>query len=259
MKKKYMAIIWSITILCIIIGIVIHVGGFLGRLGSRVFDGKLFSFGGSEQTTEISSTEQYSGIKELEPDCDLANVTITGGDSLDISYTGSKDLQPIIKNNGSKLQISQPKNNKTRLNSLKNTENTINITVPTDGSLTSIDAEIDLGNLEITDIVCDALDVNMNLGNAQINGSRAGRIDAENDMGNIEVHDTEFDSIRMDCDMGNITLDGIGDISVYDISTDCSLGSVSVNGDSVSGKYRSNGGDKTITLTAAMGNIEIYE
>lgn len=257
MKKSFMPILWGITIICIIVGATIHVGGFFGRLGSELLGISVFSAG--KDVTPVSSSEQYTGIQALDMELDLANVIIRQGDELDISYEGAKELAPVIKTSGEKLIITQTKSNKVKLNSLKQADNSITITVPSDGKMTDISVDIDLGNLEISDVSCDKLDLDMSLGSVQLKAVTASEIRVQNDMGNIEAHEPIFEKMDMDCDMGNITLSGIGDMNDYRIEADCSLGSVSINGDSVSNKYSAGKGDKTITLKADMGNVEIFE
>lgn len=259
MKNKYeVAKIIIIVFLCVATGASIgygichHVFGMFGGKGS--LSGPL-----SQPTTDtIQVSHEYQGIKV---DLDMAQLTIVKGDTPGINYNLPAELVPDVNVEDGILHIENKKNQSFNLKSFIDNYN-LEIVVPKDAQLETIEVNVDLGDIRINEIDCRKLTVNadcgniivkdintdiiavnadlgnvqaekvsfgetnisVDAGNIQVNGCKAQTIEAGANMGNVEFRDMVFTSGKFNADMGDIVV--CGDYDAIDAK--CSLGAVNL-------------------------------
>ena len=258
--KYFMPVLGLVTIICIVVGTYIHVGGAFGG-AFNIFDKPIISLGSGSDSpsgeSDSSFSKSYENVDKLDIDMDFGNVNIIEGNELNVNFEGHRDLAPEVNVEDGKLKIRQNKKVKVNGLDLKKYKSELTVTIPSSANLKKVIAELDMGDLEISGFSCKELSADMSMGNLQISGVSADRIDVDNDMGDFEIRDSEFDKLDGNCDMGNISVKVRGSVDDYGISARCDLGRVSVDGDEEGNNF-STKGDKKITLKVAMGNIDVF-
>lgn len=254
-SKKYMLILWTITLVVIVCGLAYNIGGFGMHLVSK---------SSAEYTDYDFSKEKFSSI---EVDVDATDLDISYGDTYMVSSNIPEKYQPVIKVNEGKLKI-QNKKFKQNFNSIKSLEDECNIEiiVPKGTKLDNVEIDVDAGDIDIKDIEGKKLEISADAGDidvANINfevttisadagsitaeDSNIGKLTIEADLGGIDIKNTDFTYGKLAADMGDITIDGsfeeldaYCDLGSIDITTpdpdrdkmnlDISLGSITVNG-----------------------------
>ena len=127
--KKYMLVLWLITLVVIICGLAYNLGGFGFHYLSATNVGEYEDFD--------YSGEEFSSI---EVNVDAADLDIRYGDTYMVSTNIPKKYQPVINVKDGKLEIQQKKLNHS-INSFKSLkeECSIEITIPTGTKLEDVD------------------------------------------------------------------------------------------------------------------------
>ena len=254
--KKYMLVLWSITLVVILCGLAYNLGGFGFHYLSATNVGEYEDF-------------DYSGdeFSSIEVNVDAADLDIRYGDTYMVSTNIPKKYQPVINVKDGKLEIQQKKLNHP-INSFKSLkeECSIEITIPTGTKLEDVDIVVDAGDIDIEtvkgksiSISADAGDIDLknvefesttvdaDAGDIEAKDSKLGKLKIEADLGDIDADKTDFDYGKITADMGDISIDGafnrleaecdLGNINIttpnpdYDnMDLDVSLGSITVNG-----------------------------
>lgn len=251
--KRFITVLGIVTIICVIIGTYIHIGGFFMN-GLKLFDNPIFSFGPKEQ--QVSFNEDYEDVEKLDINMAIGDVVIKQGSSFNVDFKGHEDLKPEVTLKDGKLSVKQKKNVKIKSVNLGNYKSDLTVTVPSGVKLTDLEADLDMGDLNISDVSCKKLDADLAMGNLEIKNVEAEKIFADNDMGDCKIYDSEFEDLTADCDMGNVKVKLTDSVDNYGISAKCDMGNVSIDGDKEGNNYSSRG-DKNITLKVAMGNIDV--
>ena len=253
--KYFMPVLGLVTIVCIIAGTYMHVGG-----GLSFFDKPIISLGsGSDKSSEgkdISFSESYQNVDKLDINMAFGDVTIIEGSDLNVNFEGHSDLTPEVKVEDGKLYIRQTKKVKVKGIDLSKYKSQLTVTVPSSDKFERVEADLDMGNLKISGLTCKKLEVDMSMGDLDIADTAADTIEADNDMGACKIRGCKFDKLKANCDMGDIQVSVDGDVDDYAITAKCDLGRVNIDGDDKGDKY-SVKGDKEITLNVAMGNIDV--
>ncbi len=121
MKKIYIFVLSAVTVFCVILGTLVHVGGWL--------DLGFFPFGGDSGSSKEYSEEQ-PGFRSLDIDAAVMSVTIQKGDRYHISYKASENLIPKMELKGETLVVTQPSTRKFWKNILGNKKCEMTITIP---------------------------------------------------------------------------------------------------------------------------------
>ena len=253
-RRKYLTFLHFITVVCIMIGLVIHVGGWIGRdIWSSMF-GR--SFVNESKTTSGSSTP--GAFTEINADLAIGDITIKTGSDYDVSYDNyPEDLAPVIKYDNGTLKITQ-KNKRTgwsiNPNFAKSGE--IVVTVPADAKL-SLDMDLSMGAFEAKDVTFDEVDLNASMGSVEFNNCTSYKLDINASMGSITVNggsfnsaaidanmgsidiDADFNDLKADCDMGSIDIRTSKDVSELRLALDTEMGSITINGSDYGRSYKS--------------------
>lgn len=230
--SKIIIIVLSIvTVLAIIGGVYIHVL----RDNTIVWD----------SSDSVTTTVEPEGeLKDLSIITDYANLTISRGSKLSVSYSLPQKLVPKVELSNGKLTIESPKNtvNVLSLGGKKNYY--ISLTIPESTELGQVNIGLDAGNVNIDGLIGEkvvmeldagnmnlnnssakTLEVELDAGNLELTGCTIHRIAAELDAGNIEAKDCTIEEGSCETDLGNIDLSG----EIGSVTTKTSLGKTSIN------------------------------
>lgn len=124
-----------------------------------------------------------------------------------------------------------------------------------------LEIAIGAGKLTIGDLVADDLLIELAAGECIIENMdlKNGKTDVS--MGNIMLAGIITGDMEVDCAMGNVTLMIDGDEEDFNYEIDCALGNVNVVNSGmaviVGENYQNNHANKTLTISCAMGNVEV--
>lgn len=251
MKKIYIFVLSAVTVFCVILGTLVHVGGWL--------DLGIFSFSGASGSKEYS--EDQPGFGSLEIDADVMSVTIQKGESYHISYKASENLIPKMERRGETLVVTQPSTRKFWKNIFGNQKCEMTITIPEGQVLSSAKFDFDVGNLIVSDLSAEQTKISSDVGNVEMTSCRGNRLEAESDVGNIEIRSSEFKDTQIDTDVGNVYFSAAGSFSEYDVSLATDIGKVTVDGNKCKRNFSQTASDasggRRLTVETDTGNIEI--
>ena len=222
--------------------------------GGNLFGSSIFSFGSKGK--QVTFNEDYSGVEKLDINMAVGDVVIEQGSTFNVDFKGHEDLLPEVTLKDNKLSIKQKKDIKLRPTNLNNLKSNLTVTVPSSVTLKELEADLDMGDLDISEVACGKLKADLSMGNLEINDVEAEKIEADNDMGDCKIYNAKFDDLTADCDMGNLKLKLTDSSDNYGIHAKCDMGNVTIDGDDEGNNYSSSG-DKTISLKVAMGNIDV--
>lgn len=247
-KKIYLGIIYSVTAVCMVVGIIINVLSISSK-GYTIF-------GRSRNT--VTYDEELSSFNTLDIDMSFGNIYIKKGTSFHVSYTGNKNYIPEYSISGNKLTIEQKNIRHSLINiGFSNTKSELTITIPSDITLESLGLDIDAGNVSIADIKSSIIDADIDMGNLDISGCEFDTYKGGVNMGNAKISQCSFNNISLSVDMGNATIKPVtSDKYGYNLTTD--LGNITVFGAGSKHNYSNNTtSDNMITINVDMGNIDI--
>lgn len=255
--KKYQIILWSVTLLIVLIALFYHFFNFSYNV---------FGFFGGERTAALESMEDetFNGnLEEIYVDMDAADLDIYYANEFRVSHNYPPKYEPKITFDDGKLSIIQSMK-KAHLNDLGDYKveiaiptgtklETLNVSVDAgDIDIDDIDGEdfvvsVDAGDIDVKDVEFDSTDISADAGSIKVKDSKLGGLNVSADLGSIDLKDIEFtkgnleaccgdiqlegkfDKVKAVCDLGDIQIEAPS-VDVNNIETECSLGNVKVNG-----------------------------
>lgn len=176
-KRIYLSIIYFITLICIIIGVL-----------GNVFNISPFTritMASSGKYIENSST--YDNVSDISIDMNLGSVEIKKGTKLEVIYTGAEKFKPAVSVSGTSLNIEQHVKVHLMTN-IKNSDCTLTITIPDNVSLNSIQADLNMGDMSVNDINASSADFSVDMGSLKIADSAVKNLTADVNMGDIKIN-----------------------------------------------------------------------
>ncbi len=238
-EKKYLLVINTITVIAIILGCFIHVGGWIlgGHKGSTLINGRNASAEGGD--LGVWSEDEISALSVK---LDIGELTLTEGDEYKVEYHGYPEgKEPVVSIEGDTLTIVQ-KSGRGLNPGISGSDCGVVVTVP-DGDRPSVELTLSMGALECKDLELGNVTISSSMGSATVKDCETGTLDIEANMGEIDVKDTEFTTGSFEDDMGSITLK---DVDFEEAVCEANMGSIEVSGDF--GK---------LTATCDMGSIRV--
>ena len=210
MKKAYLTIIWSITIVCIVAGTLYHVGSFASGF-SFMSHGPFAHVADSGNNTVVSDAMELDILSReaaLEIDGDLMDFTIQKGDSWNVEYECTEYLEPEIKvdekaNGKTQITITQPNASKYSGNKFNNVNCKLTLTMPADASISDCNVYLDLGDMDIYGVTADVVDVQMDLGDMDIDNCDFNKLTIVSDLGDVTIQNSKIDNGDIEADLGN--------------------------------------------------------
>ncbi len=203
-------------------------------------------------------------ISSLYVELDAASLEIKRGDALTVT---ADENHVNVKQSGSALYIKD--------STLKHRELQVVLTLP-DIALSEVEIDMDAGILKIDALTADTLELEFDAGDveiglisiaksAEISGG-AGKLviqdgtltslDLTVSVGKSEIRARIAEGASLDCDLGSLDLSLIGAADEYAFEVSNDIGTVSIDGVSVS-EGTVGEGATTLTLDCAMGTVNI--
>ena len=210
----------------IIILSVATVAAIIAGLSIHVFRNNSIVLFGSKTVTD--TVEPEGELKELVIDTDYANVSVSRGDKLSVSYSLPEKLVPKVEFSNGRLTIESPKNNVTLLPFGGKQDYYISLTLPKDTESDRVTVELDAGNLNIDGLSSKSVAIEVDAGNVNLKNCSAEKLGVELDAGNLEMTGCTIHSINAELDAGNIFAK---DCVISDGSCETDLGNIDLSGD----------------------------
>ena len=223
MKKRtwYLTLLTIITVICIAIGLLVHVVLPAGNWLSDMSD-DLDDVNDSESFLPGSTVyEEVAAFSNIHLEMEVSDISIAYGDTYAISYkTNKENLLPQYEVKNETLYISQKTKKVHGLTN--NADCTCKITVPKDAVLKLIDGTIDVGDFTMERLGTDTLNISSSVGDIDVETPSpldSYKMDLSCDIGEIEINDRSFRShYKQDAAAANtqtltVTSD-TGDISI---------------------------------------------
>jgi hypothetical protein len=281
-KSLYLTIIWSITIVCILIGSGVHIFHWISGVSGYTIpildeeSGITQFFAQKKDTSHITFSEDLEELKNIKLDLSAMDVTLQTGSQWHLEYKCDASIEPSVSVNEQTLIMTQPDG--------KNVQNaSMILTIPEEVENVHIDAAV--GDIRMTGIVISGLleadaavgDITLKdcggnitlsaeVGDIFIEGSAPdrgyGKIEIDSSLGDVNVNNTELDELTVDSALGDIAMllsdemkENRNDYS-WQCSTD--MGDIRIDGKSQKNTYSANAdAEHSIVLTASMGDIVV--
>ena len=296
--KKGMLITLLICAAVFALGVVMVIAGY--RMGATDFDidiinRKIHSFNPEEIKNGVVSVEPFT---DMDLDIGNSNVNIIEGDEFKVEYSVYNDVPTIEVKNEKLIIIHKVKNGQFvfHLGLVEYEKPTINIYIPKETKLGTININDDAGNIKIksqsvgnlkmdvdegiinlSDSEFENIDIESNSGDITISGIKADTMDMSVDYGNVRIDDTEMDKLKIDADAGNIKAESsrINDIDIksdagnvkleitgekadYSIEASVDFGNLKIDGERQGSKVNMEGkSGKSIKVKSNAGNVDI--
>lgn len=243
-KRTYLLLISAFTALCIAVGCFLHI---FRRMGSRVWG------------AYIKKGDSLEEIREIEVDADLLSLEISGGgEGYAYQYEGYEKLLPELSLKDGVLRVSQETEEETRTYFSKpRRRQKLRISLPEDAGLSRVDIEADLGNVELRSLKSENFSADLDMGNLEITDSSLGEARISCDMGNVKGRGLLFQSLFADLDMGNLDLETRQRLDDFKIDASAQLGLLEIDGRARGGEFHQDGKKGRIRLECSMGRIRL--
>lgn len=225
-KRIYLIIIYIITALCIIAGI-------LGNIFNAAPFNRLTA---SSSGNNCDFYEELKAFSNITIDGTVAHINIVKDDTYSFKYEGGERFKATAVVNGSTLNVTQSTEH--FLGNIKNADCTITIGIPENASISDLHLSSNVGNVKI-----DSIDI--------------GYLTASLNMGNCKFDNCTYKSAIINVDMGNLTIRMPENKDCgYDLSVD--MGNITLYNNKCSNTYTNNLNSSTLLkATVNMGNISI--
>lgn len=255
-KNLYLILLTIITIASAIIGILIHViipaGSWFADFDEH-YDSDDFIAGST-------TYEELDAFQSIDFDINVADITITSGDTYSISYqTRKKALIPSYEIKDGTLYVKQAPA-ETLHGLTHNTSCTLMITVPKNTVLSQITGKSAVGDFTMENTSAIQMDVSVNVGDTELTDVVLQQVTIGSDVGNISLEDVTFDIANLTSNVGDVDVDVTAALSLDDFQMDlsCGFGEIEVNDNSYHEKYQSNiASEKSLTVSTGTGDIDI--
>lgn len=202
-KKSYLIVIWTITLIAIVVGVCINVmGWFNPMVGKKV---------------ENEYTFEGKNIDTIILDADVADVTFITGNSLRVETAYPEKIAPTVTVDGNTINI-QEKTNRW-FNNIGPQKMEIKITIPADYTFDKISTNTDVGDLEISNINADVLSITTNVGDINASNINVDNMIITSDVGDVNLQNITADEGTFTSNVGDFELTS-GTIKTVEVSTD---------------------------------------
>jgi len=257
MKKNILLIVLGIvTVICVIIGSIKHVGGGFKRMeevGLVTKEDNRYHFHlfeddynydydddyESDKSGKFNINEKLEAFSSIKMNVHVMEIIVEEGPEFKLESTYNKDyLKPTFSVNDGVLKIGQSERRSKVFNG-GNHNCRVVITIPSSASLSSLDIDSNVGEMKLRDIKAEKIDLDVNVGE-------------------VSVRNVSFDEISCDTNVGEINIDPEGKLEDYGMSLSTDVGTVHIDGRNYKRSYNSRGnGKKSITANSNVGEINV--
>ena len=265
-KNGLITVLVVITIFCVIGGTFYHMSGFWNWWGRNDFDAMQNGTSKSMDLNEFTS---------IDIDAYVMDLTIREGDNYFVEYQYTQGLEPVCKIDKGTLKITQSKHKRTFFWGFNSNNCKVQITVPSKTELQDLRLQIDVGNINIADIISEKCNmetdtgdckvtkcsfkrstIDTDTGDVSVDNSELGITQVSSDVGDIELENCTFRDLEADSDVGNIRIDAAQDLSDYRMELKTDVGDVHINDQKEKRNYYEKGNNQgNITAQTDVGDI----
>lgn len=154
--------------------------------------------------------ESYSGVREVELEMAVGNVTVEhhDGDTIEVETVGVAEelkFHSYMEENTLKLEA------KKRVTGIEGAEDgTVYLRIPRDLSLDEVFLQVGVGELQVEDISAGDLSVEVGVGNGVVHNFQATEASLECGTGTLEATGSATQELDMENDVGNIIYHAVG-------------------------------------------------
>lgn len=246
-KNTYLIILTVLTVVCVIAGAFIHLGGLhfngFGKNGERA---------NKHNSNTVTTSGELNEFASVDVNVDLLKLDMVYGDKFGYTYEGISALEPKFECTEGKLKITQGKVGDRELFGNTKPDCHCTLVVPNGTELSDVKIDVNVGDILISDLTIDNLTIDADLGNVGANNSNLGRVVIDADLGNIEFSKCSGDYVKCEADLGNIEIDGkfgeivaLAELGNIEIDGECDridagaeVGNVEINGQKYGKSYR---------------------
>lgn len=257
-KRIYLAIIWVITLICIVIGCSRYAfsWGFWGEENYDYVEDFDTSMERKAEDHGEKGTHQYEqSFTNLIIDCDTADITIKTGSDFSCKYKVSSGTEYSFDwkpDNEGTAYITQ-KNSKAK----NNKGCSFIITIPSDVTLSSLSIENAVGDTEINGIDVNTVSVITDVGDFDMENVNAGDVTVEAYTGDVELEHVMFANLTVTSDVGDCSVEDV-ELNNYNLDLSTDVGEIEVNDATHRSSYvLDNGQSQNIKITCNVGDVEI--
>ncbi len=254
LKTAILLIATIITILCVLYGAMVHIGGFAAKsiIGYITGEEKI-EFG--EGFKDSKSSELSEDVRVIKLHVNAAEVDIKKGASNTITISSSMEKYgPEYKFEDGVLTVKQSDISSVGMPG-KGLNNKVVITLSNKPE--EISGVLELGDMDIEGITADSIDLVLNLGDMEIDDVTVTDITLVNKLGDIKVNGCDFKNAVMDNKLGDVKLNLTGNISDYRYKLGVDMGEIKIGSEKFGREYSTDSGDKMLKVNCNMGDIKI--
>ena len=275
-RNVYLTILTVVTVICIIVGSTVHIVGFGLDLVSNLFqawdwdweadaDNDVDVSGGSVSagaansngctTTRLDATDldSFSGISI---DAAVMDLTISPGETYQISWScQQRKVVPSYEIKDGVLTLSQSGSNLWRGS---NNSCHVRLTVPADTLFGSITGDVNVGDINFSQLSIQNLDLTANVGDFDLENCALGNVSIRANVGDVSIDHSSFSNLDVNADVGDVYVESSEDLSNYAIDLSAGAGSVSVNNQGHRRSYAQSGTNGcTVTIRSNVGDVQL--
>ena len=251
MKKTiYLFVLTIITIVAILVGISIHMGGFsleFFRIGHW--------FGNVNSGDEISTSANLDEFTTVHLDASALDITFVSGNDFKMEYKGSEKLRPEVTVDQGVLTVEQKASGH-----LVKMSGELVITVPEGTAMDTMEMEVSAGDIEVENILANTVKLDVSAGDIDVVGGSIETIEVDCSAGDVDIEKCEFSNLTTDLSAGDMDVTVTDSVKNYEIEAEASLGNIHVDGQKEGASYEQGGsGTKYMKLDVSAGDISIEE
>ncbi len=279
-RSVYLTILTIVTVICIIVGSTVHIVGFGLDLVSNLFQAWDWDWdtdnddasGGSVSTGDGSGTpgatssngctatrldatdlESFTGISI---DAAVMDLTISPGETYRISWScQQRRVVPSYEIKDGVLTLSQSGSNLWR--GINNSCH-VRLTVPADTLFGSITGDVNVGDINFSQLSIQNLDLTANVGDFDLENCALGNVSIRANVGDVSIDHSSFSNLDISADVGDIYAKSAGDLSSHTIDLNAGAGDVAVNHQDYRHSYTQSGANGcTVTIRSNVGDVQL--
>lgn len=255
MKKRtlYLTTLTIITVVCAIIGVLVHVVFTAGNWALRLIDEDTdFS-----QMKGATTYEELDAFHNINLDLRVSDVSILYGDTYGIKYSSKEERWiPTYKIENDTLYVKQNVK-KASLDAVK-CNCKIQIILPKDTTLSTIQGTLNVGDFTTDRVNASSVDFDLNTGDITLSDASYENITLQTDVGDIDLDNVSFLNADVNSSVGDIDVDSSKSLKDYAMDLSCDIGEVDVNDNDHGRNYQANeNSNKKLTASASTGDVDV--
>ena len=263
-KGLYIAIISTITTICIIAGIFIHFvdpilsgGEAIAENGTNIINKIVKTAKKADKLSKnnIEVSEDLADFSEITINVDLIDCEIVKGDSFHYKYTGNELIKPEYSVENGILTVKQTTKAKLPNNTKKCD---LIITIPDNKVLNKVDIQADICDIDLEDIKSEETKVDLNIGSFEVDDCTLGNFTCTGDTGDIKLDNSDFTNADISCDIGDVKITSSKDLSDYTFEISTDIGNIKINDNKNGTKYNVLGSSEyKLKISNDIGDIKL--